>query len=113
VPLAVPWYAHCALYSPVTSEVANHFKREATMCLAIPMKLVEVEGPVGTVLEHGVRRQVRLDLIEEPQQGQYLLIHAGYAIEVLDEDEARETLDLIKQAYPTIYGAESLDPSAD
>jgi hydrogenase expression/formation protein HypC len=65
------------------------------------MKLVEQEGPRGTVLEGGIRREVRLDLVEA-EVGQYLLIHAGYAIQVLDEDEALETLDLIRQAYPEL-----------
>ena len=71
------------------------------MCLAVPMKLVEVEGPTGRVLEGGIRREVRLDLLDPPPAvGQYLLIHAGYAIQVLDEREAQETLELIRQAYP-------------
>jgi hydrogenase expression/formation protein HypC len=69
------------------------------MCLAIPMKLVAVEGNSGRVLEGGVQREVRLDLVEEPEVGQYLLIHAGYAIQVLDEQEARQTLELIRQVY--------------
>ena len=73
------------------------------MCLALPMKLVRVDGPQGTVLEGGVQREVRLDLLDPtPREGQYLLIHAGYAIEVLDEHEARETIELIRQVYPEI-----------
>lgn len=73
------------------------------MCLAIPMKLVQVDGPSGKVLEGGIRREVRLDLVDPPPRvGQYLLIHAGYAIQVLDEDEAEETLELLRQAYPEL-----------
>ena len=73
------------------------------MCLAFPMKLVQVDGPTGQVLEGSIRREVRLDLIDpEPQVGQYVLIHAGYAIQVLDEQEAQETLELIRQAYPEL-----------
>ena len=69
------------------------------MCLAIPMKLVEVDGLQGKVQQGGVEQLVRLDLVEQPRVGQYLLIHAGYAIQVLDEQEAHETLELIAQAY--------------
>jgi hydrogenase expression/formation protein HypC len=73
------------------------------MCLAFPMKLVEVDGLTGRVLEGSIRREVRLDLVDpSPEVGQYLLIHAGYAIQVLDEQEALETLELIRQAYPAL-----------
>jgi hydrogenase expression/formation protein HypC len=73
------------------------------MCLAIPMKLVAVEGFNGTVLEGSIQREVRLDLVEAPEVGQYVLIHAGYAIQVLDEKEAIETLELVEQAYPHLF----------
>ena len=72
------------------------------MCLALPMRLVKVDGNAGEVVTGQVRRQVRLDLVDQPREGQYLLIHAGFAIEVLDEEEALETLDLVNQA---IFGA--------
>ena len=67
------------------------------MCLAVPMKLVEVDGNVGVAEASGVRARVRLDLVEEAGLGSYLLVHAGFAIQIVDEDEARETLALIGQ----------------
>ena len=67
------------------------------MCLAVPMKLIEVEGNAGVAEASGVRARVRLDLVEDVSVGSYLLVHAGFAIQVVDEDEARETLDLIGQ----------------
>ena len=76
------------------------------MCLAFPLKLVEIDGQRGTVLEGAVRRDVRLDLVEGVEVGQYLLIHAGYAIQVLDEAEALETVELIRQAYPYLVSGE-------
>jgi hydrogenase expression/formation protein HypC len=68
------------------------------MCVGIPMKLVEVRGEVGLVEEAGVRREVGLNLLEAPTVGQYVIVHAGYAIQLLDPEEAQETLQLLREA---------------
>ena len=65
------------------------------MCFAIPMRLEEVFGDRGMVVASGVRREVRLDLLEGPQAGDFVLVHAGFAIQMLDETEARRTIELI------------------
>lgn len=62
------------------------------MCLAIPMKLVEVAGADGVAEVGGVRRAVRLDLVPGAALADHVLVHAGYAIQVVDEEEARATL---------------------
>jgi hydrogenase expression/formation protein HypC len=67
------------------------------MCLAIPMRLVEMDGWKGTAELDGVRRDVSLALFPEVQVGDYLLVHAGYAIGKLDEEEARITLQLLRE----------------
>jgi hydrogenase expression/formation protein HypC len=67
------------------------------MCLAVPMRLIKIEGRLGTVELEGLHRQVGLDLLEDPQVGEYVIIHAGYAIEKLDPEEAQKTLDLFRQ----------------
>jgi hydrogenase expression/formation protein HypC len=69
------------------------------MCLGIPMQLVEQDGNDGVAEAGGIRKNVRLDLIEDVCIGDYILIHTGYAIEKLDEREALETLELIKKVY--------------
>ena len=61
------------------------------MCLAIPMKVVRAEGLRGQAETGGVLREVRLDLVQAAV-GDYVLVHAGFAIQVLDETEAAETL---------------------
>ncbi len=66
------------------------------MCLAVPMKVIAVEGPVAQVEESGVRREVRVDFIEAPAVGDYVIVHAGIAIERLDPAEAEETLRLMR-----------------
>jgi len=66
------------------------------MCLAIPMQLVECDRLQGTAELEGVRRKVGLMLCPEARSGDYVLVHAGYAIGMVDEDEAKSTLELLK-----------------
>lgn len=66
------------------------------MCLAIPMQLMERKEWEGVVELDGVRRTVSLMLFQEAELGDHLLIHAGYAIGRVDEEEARLTLELIR-----------------
>jgi len=66
------------------------------MCLAIPGKVLEVKGKVAVVDYGGVKRTVKVDLVEA-KAGDYLIVHAGYAIEVMDEKEAKETLRLLEE----------------
>ncbi|MBM3328896.1 MAG: HypC/HybG/HupF family hydrogenase formation chaperone [Calditrichaeota bacterium] len=65
------------------------------MCLALPMKLLSRSGDWGIGEIGGVRRQVMLTLTPEANVGQYVIVHTGYAIEILDEDEAERTMDLL------------------
>ncbi len=64
------------------------------MCLAIPAKIIEINGPNAVVEIKNVRRDVRLDLIEDCQIGDYVLIHAGFVINKLDEQSAQESMEL-------------------
>lgn len=67
------------------------------MCLAIPAKVEKLnDNNLATVDIMGVSREVSLDLTPSAQVGDYVLIHASFAIEVVDEQFAQETLDLIK-----------------
>lgn len=68
------------------------------MCLAIPAKVAKLdEGNLATVDILGVTREISVDLTPQAQVGDYVLVHAGFAIEVVDEQFAQETIDLIKQ----------------
>lgn len=67
------------------------------MCLAIPMRLIERRELDGTVELRGVTRAVSLMLFPEAELGDHLLVHAGYAIGRIDEEEARLTLELLDQ----------------
>ncbi len=78
------------------------------MCLAIPMKIASLnEDRMATVDVLGVTREISLDLTPHAQVGDYVLVHAGFAIEVVDERYAQETLDLIKE-FPELAGEDGL-----
>jgi hydrogenase expression/formation protein HypC len=79
------------------------------MCLAVPMKLVETTGEgVGKVDAGGVTTNVSLMMVPEAKIGDYLIIHAGFAIEVLDYDEAQIRLDLFRELAEATAGLEEL-----
>jgi len=64
------------------------------MCLAIPAKVIEVQGDVAKVdFGQGIIRDVNVTLVEA-HVGEYVLVHAGYAIQVINQEEAEETLRL-------------------
>ena len=68
------------------------------MCLGVPGKVIAVEGNTATVDFWGVRRQVLLDVVDEPVAvGDYVLNHVGYAIRRIPEEEIAETLALFEQ----------------
>ena len=67
------------------------------MCLAVPMRLINREGDVGVVELSGVERQISLMLLSDARVGEYLIVHAGFAIQRLDAEEAQKTLELFSQ----------------
>lgn len=67
------------------------------MCLAVPMQIVEIKDDgMARVVAMGAERDAALDLTPQAQVGDYVLVHAGFAIEVVDEQYAAETLELIQ-----------------
>ena len=73
------------------------------MCLAIPSKIIKIEDNVATVDVDGVRREASLLLIENPKIGDYVIIHAGFAINKLNEEDAQESLKLLKEGASLIF----------
>lgn len=76
------------------------------MCLAIPMRVTRVEGDpndfttsqLATVDADGISKQVRLDIVDRwPDIGDYVIVHAGFAIHSLIEEEAKKNLELLHQ----------------
>lgn len=67
------------------------------MCLAVPMQVMEIKDDgMARVTAMGAQREVALDLTPQAAVGDYVLVHAGFAIEVVDEQYAQETLELIQ-----------------
>lgn len=68
------------------------------MCLAIPMKIETMQpGQTCVASAGGVEREVNLMLLEDPRPGEYVIVHAGFAIERLDESEAQARLELFEE----------------
>lgn len=67
------------------------------MCLAVPLKVVAIEGAYAQVELGGVLRQVSLIMTPEAREGDYVLVHTGFAIAVLSATEAQETLALLAE----------------
>lgn len=64
-----------------------------TMCLAIPGKVVKIEGKIAIVDYGGVRREARIDFVPDVKVGDYVVVHTGFAIEKLSEEEALLSID--------------------
>ena len=76
------------------------------MCLAVPMKVLEIQGnpddflsgQTAVVDADGIRKETRLDIVDRwPEIGDYLIIHAGFAIHTLDAEEAQTNLRLMRE----------------
>lgn len=63
------------------------------MCLAIPFRLIEVDGVTAVGEAGGMTRSIRVDFIRDPKPGDYVIVHAGFAIERLPEQQALEDLE--------------------
>lgn len=70
------------------------------MCLAVPMEVTRIDGDVAQVEIGGVSRQIRLDLIEDkPQLGEFVIVHAGFAIRTLSREDALETIKIFQDGW--------------
>lgn len=67
------------------------------MCLAVPARIISREDMMAMVEVSGVTRQISLMLQPEAKVGDFVLMHAGFAIQTVDEEEARKTLELLKE----------------
>ncbi len=67
------------------------------MCVAVPVKVIELDGNDALVEMDGVRRQVSMMLVDGVRAGDWVILHAGYAISVMDEKEAEKTLVLLRE----------------
>lgn len=82
------------------------------MCLAVPGKITEIHGSgierTGKVDFGGILKEVNLSYVPQAKKGQYVIVHVGFAISIVDEKSAAETLSYLKQ----INELEDLEPRA-
>jgi hydrogenase expression/formation protein HypC len=76
------------------------------MCLAIPSKIVKIEDNMATIDVDGVRREASLLLVEDPRVGDYVIVHAGFAINKINEEDALESLKALREAASLIFDDE-------
>ncbi|HAD03381.1 MAG: hydrogenase assembly protein HypC [Desulfuromonadales bacterium GWD2_61_12] len=67
------------------------------MCLGVPMRVMSIEGDLALCEVDGVRREASLMMVDGVETGDYVIIHAGFAISKLDEDDAEETLRVFRE----------------
>jgi hydrogenase expression/formation protein HypC len=68
------------------------------MCLGVPMEVVKIAGNRAWVSAGGTKREIRLNIVDErPEVGDYVIVHAGFAIHRIDEEAAKETLEMLKE----------------
>lgn len=76
------------------------------MCLAIPSKIVKIDNNVATIDVDGVKREASMLLLSDAVVGDYVIVHAGFAIQKLDEEGALETLRLLKETARMVEDAQ-------
>ena len=81
------------------------------MCLAIPAKIIKIKDEIGTIDMDGVKGKVSLILLEDPQIGEYIIVHAGFGINKIDETAAEESLKILRQIAAMVDEVSSLDHS--
>lgn len=70
------------------------------MCLAVPSRIIEIDGYMATVDVMGLRKQISLLLLpEEPHIGDYVLVHAGFAINKMEPQDAHEALKIFEKIF--------------
>jgi hydrogenase expression/formation protein HypC len=74
------------------------------MCLAIPAKIIKINDQMGTIDMEGAQREASLLLLEDARVGDYVIVHAGFAIHKIDEAEAMESLKILREMVSFMDG---------
>jgi len=83
------------------------------MCLAVPCKIVSIEDDIAMIEVAGVRREASLLLVNDATIGDYVIVHAGYAIHKIDETTAMESLKALNEVFASQQDAGIQEPSED
>ena len=82
------------------------------MCLAIPSQIIKINDNLAVIDVAGVRREASLLLLEDPQVGDWVIVHAGFAIQKLDEAAAQESLRYLREAAQLLVEEDDSDRAA-
>ncbi|MBU0985925.1 MAG: HypC/HybG/HupF family hydrogenase formation chaperone [Proteobacteria bacterium] len=74
------------------------------MCLAIPSKIIKIKDHMAVIDVDGVQREASLMLLEDPKVGDYVIVHAGFAIHTINESDAMESLQALRDIVSLSYG---------
>jgi hydrogenase expression/formation protein HypC len=77
-------------------------KQGGNMCLAIPAKILEIDGVMSKVDINGVKREANLSLLPDTGVGDYVLIHAGFAIQKWEEEDVQEFNEIVDSFDPEV-----------
>ncbi len=77
------------------------------MCLAIPSKIIKIDNNVATIDVDGVKREASLLLLDDPKIGDYVIVHAGFAINKIDERSAMESLKALREVVALSFNNKS------
>jgi hydrogenase expression/formation protein HypC len=83
------------------------------MCLAIPSMIVKIEDEMATIDVDGVTRKASLLLVEDARVGDYVIVHAGFAIRKVDEEAAQESLKYLREAAEFAQRNQSGEPTTE
>lgn len=72
------------------------------MCLAVPLKIIDIDGNNATGDSCGIKRDIRIDFVKNVSVGDYVIVHAGFAIERLDKKQAEENIKAIMEVEDAI-----------
>ncbi len=72
------------------------------MCLAYPMKIVKIQGNLATVEAEGIKRDVNIEFLKKAKVGDFVMVHAGFAIEKFNPDKVKDILEGFKE-YKSAY----------
>jgi hydrogenase expression/formation protein HypC len=83
------------------------------MCLALPMRITAVDGVMATIVAEGLEQRCSVMLVPQAKVGDYVLVHAGFAINLVDEVEAEETYELLREIGAFDVGGADDDGEGD
>ena len=67
------------------------------MCLGIPLKIIEINDADAVGELNGIKRKIRIDLVKNVSIGDFVMVHAGFAIEIMKEEQAKEAIEILKE----------------